>query len=225
MSKEKQSSIQKDESQEREGPELEPLDREAAERTEASGKAGEMTTPADERLPDSEASDRPAGIDADETPTGDEPLDIRLRNAESEAEKNYELFLRVSAESENFKKRTQREFEDFRKYANQALVKDLLIVVDNLERALESCRNENGSSSQLMEGVDLTLKEILKVLEKYGVKPIEALEKPFDPAMHEAVMQEDVEDVPGNTVVREFQKGYWMHDRLLRPSMVAVSKP
>ncbi len=154
----------------------------------------------------------------------EEALSMRLDRAEAEAKANYDRFLRASAELENMKKRSQREMEALRKFANQSLIKDLLIVVDNLERAIASGENENGAASQLLEGVDMTLKEILKILEKFGVKPIEALENPFDPTLHEAVMQEEAADVPDNTVIKELQKGYRMHDRLLRPSMVVVSK-
>jgi molecular chaperone GrpE len=151
-------------------------------------------------------------------------LEERLELAEAEAARNLDRFLRASAELENVKKRSQREMGELRKYANQSLIKELLTVVDNLERAIESSRSEDGTAEQLLEGVDLTLKEILKILEKHGVTPIDSLEKPFDPAMHEAVLQEALEGVPENTVIREFQRGYWMHDRLLRPAMVVVSK-
>jgi molecular chaperone GrpE len=75
-----------------------------------------------------------------------------------------------------------------------------------------------------VEGVSLTLADVIKIFDKYGIKSIEAIDKPFDPTVHEAVMQESVADVPDNTVIKELQKGYWLHDRLLRPSMVVVSK-
>jgi len=131
--------------------------------------------------------------------------------------------LRISAEFENYKKRTRREVDDFRKYANESLIKELLGVVDNLERAVESSTEKN-AIDQLREGVDLTLKEILKIFEKFQVKPIEALEKEFDPTVHQAVLQEASDDHPENTVIREFQRGYTIHGRLLRPAMVVVSK-
>lgn len=159
-----------------------------------------------------------------ESESGEEDLSVQLESAEAEAKANYDRFLRATAELENMKKRFQRDMESLRKFANQSLIKDLLVVVDNLERAIASGENEKEVAPQLLEGVDMTLKEILKILEKFGVKPIEALEKTFDPTVHEAVMQEEVADVPENTVIKELQKGYWMHDRLLRPSMVVVSK-
>ena len=164
-------------------------------------------------------------VDATDAVTEDADNDIekRLEESEAEAKMAHDRFLRVSAEFENYKKRAQREVDDFRKYANEAIFKELLTVVDNLERAVESSSDkcENG---QLLEGVDLTLKEILKVFEKFSVKPIEALEHEFDPAVHQAVLQEASETHAENRVIREFQKGYTIHDRLLRPAMVVVSK-
>jgi molecular chaperone GrpE len=164
-------------------------------------------------------------VDATDAVTEDADNDIekRLEESEAEAKVAHDRFLRVSAEFENYKKRAQREVDDFRKYANEAIFKELLTVVDNLERAVESSSDkcENG---QLLEGVDLTLKEILKVFEKFSVKPIEALEHEFDPAVHQAVLQEASETHAENRVIREFQKGYTIHDRLLRPAMVVVSK-
>ena len=157
------------------------------------------------------------------TASGDVDLEKKLEAVEEEARASQDRFLRVSAEFENYKKRTRREVDDFRKYANEALIKELLTVVDNLERAVESSSDkcENG---QLLEGIDLTLKEILKIFEKFQVKPIMALEHEFDPAVHQAVLQEASDEHAENTVIREFQKGYTIHDRLLRPAMVVVSK-
>ncbi len=156
--------------------------------------------------------------------SNDIPLTEELIQAKEEAKANYDRFLRASAELENLKKRTRRELDDLRKFANQSLFKELLVVVDNLERAIDSCQHDGGSFEQLMEGVHLTLADVLKIFDKFGVKSIEAIDKPFDPTVHEAVMQESVTDVPDNTVIKELQKGYWLHDRLLRPSMVVVSK-
>lgn len=150
-------------------------------------------------------------------------LEARLETAQKKANKNYDSFLRVSAEFENYKKRSTREMNDFRKFANESLVKDLLPVVDNLERALDSS-GSNEKTDSITEGIELTLKEILNMLDRFGVKPIEALGKNFDPCFHQAVLQEEAGDQTENTVLKEFQKGYMLHDRLIRPSMVVVSK-
>ncbi len=151
-------------------------------------------------------------------------LEARCEALEREARENYDRYMRVAAEFENYKKRAAREMDDFRKYANESLIKELLPVVDNLERALEACKVEEGANPQLTEGVEMTLQGILKVLEKFVVKPIDSLGKPFDPGVHQAVMQREHNDKPENTVVEELQRGYTMHDRLLRPAMVVVSK-
>lgn len=175
-------------------------------------------------LPDTTAQDESAPGAADAVPEdADGGLEKKIEAAEAEAKAAHDRFLRVSAEFENFKKRTRREVDDFRKFANEALIKELLGVVDNLERAVESSTSAC-EYNQLLEGVDLTLKEILKIFEKFNVKPIEALEQEFDPAVHQAVLQEASADHSENTVIREFQKGYTIHDRLLRPAMVVVSK-
>ena len=151
-------------------------------------------------------------------------MSAELEAARKEAGENYDRFLRVSAEFENYKKRKEREASDFRKYANEAFVKELLPVVDNLERALETSADHEDAVSCILEGVDMTLKEILKVLEKFAVKAVDAVGNPFDPTYHQAVMQEESEGHSENTVIKELQKGYTIHDRLLRPAMVVVAK-
>ena len=150
-------------------------------------------------------------------------LEAKLEAAEIESKQTYERLLRISADFENYKKRISREMNDLRKYANEALILELLLVVDNLERAIGSS-NEDTSNAPIIEGVDLTLRDIFKIFEKQSVKPIDSLEKPFDPVYHQAVAQEETELYPGNTVIKELQKGYTIHDRLLRPAMVIVSK-
>jgi len=152
-------------------------------------------------------------------------LEAKLEAKEKEAGETYDRFLRASAEFDNFKKRSSREMEEFRKFANQSLIKEMLSVVDNLELAMNSTNNHKAIDKDLLQGLEMTHKEILKVFEKFNVKPIDAKGQPFDPAFHEAVMQEETSDSPKNTVTNELQKGYMIHDRLLRPSMVVVAKP
>lgn len=150
--------------------------------------------------------------------------EAELESTQKEAKDNYDRLLRVSAEFENYKKRTTREQTEFRKYANEALIKDLLSAVDNLERAISSVTSESEEVTTFLKGVELTLQEILKILKRYNVSPIEAIGNPFDPCFHQAVMQTESTDYPANTVVEELQKGYLIFDRLLRPAMVVVSK-
>ncbi|UCH21252.1 MAG: nucleotide exchange factor GrpE [Deltaproteobacteria bacterium] len=150
-------------------------------------------------------------------------LEEKLKTAEESAKESYDRFLRVSAEFENYKKRAAREMDDFRKFAHQSLVKELLPIVDNLELAIRSSGDDANVGNGLVDGISLTLKEILKVFEKNHVKPIEALGKSFDPRYHEAVMREETDKHPENTITNELQKGYLIHERLLRPSMVVVA--
>lgn len=131
--------------------------------------------------------------------------------------------LRLSAEFENFKKRKQREIDEFKKFANETIFRQLLSVVDNLERAIDSATDAVDETS-LLEGVKLTHKELLKLFESFNVTLVEAEEKPFDPNFHQAVTHAQNNDVPDNTVTNVLQKGYMLHDRLLRPAMVVVSK-
>jgi len=152
-------------------------------------------------------------------------LEAKLEVKEQEAKENYDRLLRVSAEFENYKKRTTRELEEFRKFANQSLIKEMLSVVDNLELAMNSTNGHKTIDQGLLQGLDMTHKEILKVFEKFNVKPIEAKGQTFDPTFHEAVMQEATDEFDENTVINELQKGYLIHDRLLRPAMVVVARP
>lgn len=148
----------------------------------------------------------------------------KLEAAQKELKEAQDRVLRVSAEFENYKKRSAREMASHRKYANETLIKALLPVVDNLELAIQSAKENGKAEDGLLQGIEMTRKEILKVFEKFGVTPVEAEGKPFDPSVHEAAMQEASETFPENTVIREFQKGYMIQERLLRPSMVVVSK-
>ena len=132
--------------------------------------------------------------------------------------------LRLQAEFENFRKRTLREKEEAWLYGHQNVVKDLLPTVDNLERAIGHARgSEAGDLEGLLQGVELVLRELLGVLTKHGVTEIEASGQPFDPEVHEAMTQQPRADVPPNTVVDVFEKGYKLRDRLLRPVRVVVS--
>jgi molecular chaperone GrpE len=162
--------------------------------------------------------------DQDQDHLAEEDLASKLTAAEEQAQEHYDRLLRLSAEFDNYKKRTSREMRDVVRYANEKLIKELLGVVDNLERAVDSAAQETSSDTSLVEGINLTLSEVMKILQRYDVQPVKALGETFDPAFHQAMMQQEVEDQPPNMVVQEMQKGYVMHDRLLRPAMVVVSK-
>jgi len=164
--------------------------------------------------------------EAEEVPKSPEELmEEKIKAAEAKAAENYDRLLRSTAEFDNYKKRSAREFQESKKYANEAFIKQLLPVIDNLERAVESIGDEGDDSGQgVIEGVKMTLSEIFKVFDKFHLKPLESQGKPFDPNFHQAVIQEETNSVPENTVVKEMQKGYLLHDRLIRPAMVVVSK-
>ncbi len=184
------------------------------------------SAPAEEVDDIRESEPEPGGRDQDVDPTSINELEERLTAKTKEAEENYDRLLRMSAEFENYKKRTARETAEFKKYANQSLIRELLPIVDNLELAIKSAADSpDATETSLLDGVELTRREILKVFENFQVEPIEALGKPFDPNFHEAVMREESAEHPENTVVNELQKGYLMHQRLIRPAMVVVAMP
>jgi molecular chaperone GrpE len=150
-------------------------------------------------------------------------LRLQLNAKEEEVKINYDRYIRQVAEMENFKKRTTRDREESIRYANETLVKDLLPVIDNLERAIgHAASADNGKL--LVEGVDMVLKGFLDILAKHGVRPVAAVGLAFDPAQHEALAQVESAVHPPNTVIEAHQSGYLMRDRLLRPALVTVSK-
>ncbi|MEJ5301538.1 MAG: nucleotide exchange factor GrpE [Thermodesulforhabdaceae bacterium] len=146
-----------------------------------------------------------------------------LRQKEEEIAQLRDRMLRMTADVDNMRKRLERERENIICYGNEQLLRELLPVVDNLERALQHSGGD-ADFKTLREGVELTLKNFLTVLEKFGCKPFESVGMPFDPRYHEAVMQRESSEYPENTVIEEFQKGYMFRDRLLRPAMVVVAK-
>ena len=152
-----------------------------------------------------------------------EALQASLEEKEKEIGELKERQLYQQAEFENFKKLKVREKLDLLRFGNETLVKELLPVIDNLERAIEHAGKTEEAKS-IAEGVALTLNGFLKVLEKSDVTRVDALGRTFDPNLHEAVYQEEKDGVEPGTVVGEFQKGYVMDGRLLRPSMVSVAK-
>lgn len=176
--------------------------------------------------PDEEAPQVPETAEdtaVDELPAA-EDTKTAVEAAKAEARDFHDRMLRMAAELENYKKRAAREQDDLRKFATEKLLLQLLSVVDNLERAIASASTDTQCNQSLVEGVTLTLAEIMKILNQHHVTPVESMGNPFNPVFHQAMSQEARGDVPPNTVVQEYQKGYLIHDRLLRPAMVVVSK-
>jgi molecular chaperone GrpE len=144
-----------------------------------------------------------------------ERLSAELREAN-------EKYLRLYAEFDNYRKRVNKDKEELIRYGNERLLHELLPFIDHLEMALKHASNE--SSSGIVEGVEITLKGLRKTLEKFGLTEIEAAGRSFDPSIHHAMSQVEREDVDEDTVVEEFRKGYMLKDKVLRASLVAVSK-
>lgn len=175
-----------------------------------------------DELKTEEAAEEVAEVEPEET----DPVKIlenKLLKAEEASKTSHDRLLRATAEFDNYKKRSERELAEFRKFANERLIKDLLPVMDNLERAIESSTDDSANSG-IIEGVEMTLKEIYKVLEKFNLKCLESEGKAFDPNFHQAVLQEETDEYPENVVIKVMQKGYILHDRLIRPAMVVVAK-
>lgn len=149
-------------------------------------------------------------------------LTQQLAVAQAEALENRDHYLRARADLDNFRKRAQREKEDLLKFSNETILRELLPVIDNLERALQHAATDGEAG--LLQGVELTLGQFGKVLDKFNVVAIEAVGELFDPARHEAMGQIESAEQPPNTVVQLLQKGYLLNDRLLRPAMVLIAK-
>jgi molecular chaperone GrpE len=153
-----------------------------------------------------------------------DPLELLQDELKTKDDEIVELkheFLLHKAETENFKKRLRKEKEDFSQYANEKLLKELIEINDNLERAFSA---ENPTVESMKEGVDMILKQFHSFLEKQNVEPIEALGKKFDPAIHEVLSQLESDEYEENTVTQEFSKGYQLNGRILRPSKVVIAK-
>lgn len=137
-----------------------------------------------------------------------------------ENQKIRDQYLRSLADFENFRKRAEREKSDFHRYANMQIMKELLVVLDNFERAFSHVPDAEG---EFAKGIDLIYKQLAEALQKNGLRAIGEAGVPFDPNIHEGVMREEDPSVPSHTVIEVLQKGYFLHDRLVRPAMVRVA--
>jgi molecular chaperone GrpE len=144
-----------------------------------------------------------------------QPLAVELKAVQ-------DRYLRLAAEFENYKKRVQKDQAEYTQYAHERLLRELLPVLDNLLRALQHAQQPGGTNG-LIEGVELTCKQYLEVLSRFGVRPIPSVGLPFDPAVHQAVATVEPKGQVPNTIVEEYEKGYYLHDRVLRPATVTVA--
>ncbi len=152
------------------------------------------------------------------------PVDVeRIAALTAEVEDWKGRAYRQAADIENMRKRFARDKEETRKFGIEGLLKDLLPAVDNMERALQHAERE-GSTDGLLDGVRMVLKQFTATVESYGARPFDPLGEPFDPQVHEAMTQLPSADYPPNSVMQVFQRGWMLHDRLVRPAMVVVSK-
>jgi len=203
---------------------------------EAEGPKIEASAELEEALREATEAVEARQAPADEPAASPDKLTIELLSGElqdlkglyeaklKELDEQSEQFLRLQAEFENFRRRSLREKQESFKFGHQNLVKDLLSAVDNLERALEhGAQNAGPEISGILDGVELVHREVLGALANHGVKEVEAEGRLFDPADHEAMGQVPNAEVPPNTVLEVLQKGYVIHDRMLRPARVIVS--
>ena len=182
----------------------------------------------EEATPDSETSEHAEMAEEEDS------VNVVVLSAEefeqmkAENEEKQKQMLYTIAEYENSRKRTEREKEDFLKYATESFVKDLIPVMDSIDHAVEAARSTDTGTTKgfiaLREGVELIQKQLLGSLEKRGVLVIETAGEAFDPQKHEAISMAESETVPENNIIQAFQNGYVLHYRVVRPSMVVVSK-
>ncbi len=201
-------------------PEMEELAREAAASVEEIHQSRDLP---DFPAPPGEAEPEPEP-EATEAEESDEVLSLR-----KELEELTDRHTRLQADFENQRRRTLKERQEAHQYGHENLVKDLLATVDNLDRAIDHASNSSKSDDEdfqgMLQGVELVRRELLAAFAKHGVSRLEALNEAFDPNFHEAMAQQESDEVPANTVVQVFQTGYKLRDRLLRPARVVVSKP
>ena len=170
----------------------------------------------------SDLEDTEPGKSKADQPMDGMDLEQALAARTEEAKTSQDKYLRLAAEFENFKRLAQKQKQDYSQFANESLLKELLPIVDNLERALQ-CVREGRTTDGLVQGVELTLKQFTETLAGFGVTPVASLGVPFDPTCHQAVARQESKTAAENIVIEEYQKGYQLHDRILRAAMVVVA--
>ena len=194
--------------------------------------AGEQSAQAQSTTPETPESEGPgAAVEGDQRESA-EPLEANvvsiaaeeLERLHGEIEQARDAALRAQAEAQNAKRRAEQEAEKARKFALERFCNELLPVVDNLERALESASVDNEALKPIAEGVELTLKSFIGALSKFNVEAVDPHGEPFDPNLHQAMSLVENPEVDPNSVIAVMQKGYTLNGRLLRPAMVMVSK-
>jgi len=149
---------------------------------------------------------------------------LKLKEEADKTGEYWDKLLRLQADFDNTRKRLDREKQDFVKFANEGIILELLNILDDLERTVDLAQSKHQDLPVFLKGVEMILAHLYEMLKEYGVKPIEAEGKLFDPHYHEALMQAENKDVPEHTILEELQKGYLLNDRIIRTAKVKVSK-
>jgi len=164
-----------------------------------------------------------ANVDSEDATVEENSLEGELNAAREEAKEHYDKLLRVMADFDNFRRRNEKEKKEAIKFANEELIQELLTVMDHMDQALSHIKqSDSAEAKNLALGVELVVKQLASTLEKYGLKPVDAVGQVFDAKLHEALQMVDAEDVAPGTVVAQHRRGYLLGDRLLRPALVDV---
>ncbi len=194
---------------------------EGSEETRSEFSQG-PSTPSTSESPSSEASGQSGGRSQDQSLTHEELL-LTLQDAQAKADEYWNQLLRARADLENFQRRAQRDLESAHKFALEKFMRELLPVVDSLELGLAAASGREADLAKVTEGLELTLKMLQGVLEKFGLVAIEPAGERFDPEQHQAMSTQASDEVAPNTVLNVYQKGYKLNERLIRPALVQVS--
>lgn len=188
-------------------------------------KVSRLEKKKDQEIQEDELKDTAEAVEAEETQKAEKVVEEvdELTALKNENATLKDTNVRLQAEFQNYKRRTEKEKSEIYKYANEKIVVELLAVMDNLDRALDSISHNAEDHQNVLNGVEMIKKSFEDLLEKEGVSAIEAVDQPFDPNMHHAVMTEEKEGCDADIVIEEFQKGYKLGEKVVRPSMVKVS--
>lgn len=188
-----------------------------------------MDAPQDEQVNNPEVVDAEQQVEVDATSESQliariGELEAELAGTKDEAQSRKDAALRAAAETENVRRRAAQDVQKARDFALEKFAAELLPVVDNLERALQSIGDANEQTQAIVEGIEITQKSFLNTLSKFGIEVVDPQEQPFNPDHHEAMGMQENAEYPANTVIAVMQKGYLLNGRLLRPAMVMVSR-
>ena len=196
----------------------------AASDAQDESPSGETTQAEGEEQPQQAEAQSQDGASAGANAEGSS-LEAELEATKNRAADNWDKFVRLQAEFENFKKRIHKEQADSLKFAHLPVLREMAGILDNFERAIDHARtNPTPELEGMISGIDMVVQQMVSAFEKFGMTRIKALGETFDPTCHEAMSIKETDEVPENQVVEEFQSGYLLHDRVVRPAMVVVSK-